>query len=436
MNKSNAKIAVISLGCDKNRVDTETILYRLVSGGYNITNDYEEADIILINSCAFISSAQKECIDTVFDCNRYRSKNLKKIILTGCMPQRFQEKLIELLPEVDCFVGINDYEDICKIIESEIKYILSPHKYCETNRRILSTPPHYSYLKISEGCDNFCTYCTIPSIRGKFRSGSIEQLTNEAKFLSDMGVSELIIVAQDTTRYGIDIYGEKKLTELLGNILKKCDFVHIRMLYCYPELVDDALINFIASENRIVKYLDIPLQHISNSVLKRMGRKSSNENIVALFEKLNAIGIKVRTTFIVGFPGESEEDFIQLCEFVKKYKPYHVGIFAYSKEENTPAARMTEQISSKIKKQRVDILGGLHKQNVAERNSALVGQTLNIIYEDIDFDKNMFVGRTEYDAPEIDGLVYFSGNNVEVGNYYNVEITGFDGYDLIGRLVD
>ena len=433
MMKSDKIIAVISLGCDKNRVDTETMLYRLIKGGYSITDNYGDADVIIINTCAFISSAQKEAVDTVFEANKLRQGKLKKLVVTGCLAQRHKEKLAELLPEVDCFVGMNDYDKICEIIESDTKFVLSGHKPCDTSRRTLSTPPHYSYLKIAEGCDNHCTYCTIPSIRGHYRSGEMQSLADEAKFLSDSGVKELIIVAQDTTRYGIDLYGEYKLTKLLKNILKTCDFVHIRLLYCYPELVSDELIDLVASEPRMAGYMDIPLQHISDNVLKRMGRKSNRADIVRLFDKLASRGIKVRTTFIVGFPGESEEDFGELCDFVEKYKPYHVGIFAYSKEDGTPAAKLKGQLPTSVKRDRVNVLGERHSINTVQRNEKLIGQVLPVLYEDIDFDKNMFVGRTEYDAPEIDGLVYFTGNNCEVGSTYRVRITGYSGYDLIGE---
>lgn len=435
MKKNNVKIAVISLGCDKNRVDTETILYRLIKSGYQITDDNSRADIIIINTCAFIASAQKEAVETIFECNKARSNSLKKLIVTGCLPQRYGEKLVKLLPEVDCFIGINDYDDICGIIESDKKIFISGHKRNDTSDRIISTPPHYSYLKIAEGCDNHCTYCTIPSLRGPYRSGDIDKLVHEAKSLEDRGVTELIIVAQDTTRYGIDLYGELKLTGLLKNILINTDFVRIRLLYCYPELVNDQLIELIESSPRIYDYLDIPLQHISNSVLKRMGRKSTKEHIIRLFEKLSRAKIRVRTTFMVGFPGETEEDFKELCDFVALYKPYHVGIFAYSKEEGTPSSKMKEQLPKSVKSKRVQILGDLHKTNTEYRNKMLIGKILSVVYEDIDYDRGLFMGRTEYDAPEIDGFVYFKGNNAEVGRTYSIKITGYDGYDLIGEQI-
>ena len=432
---SKGKVAIISLGCDKNRVDTENLLYLLNRGGYEFTDDMADAEIILINTCAFIEAAAKESIDNVFGAAKLKeSGNLKKLVVTGCLPMRYKEQLAGLLPEVDCFVGINDYSKICEIIENGEKLSLFGGD-AATEKRILSTPPHFAYLKIAEGCDNFCTYCTIPSIRGKYRSRDMDSLIREAKFLDDCGVSELILVAQDVTKYGKDLYGDYKLTELLRRLLDECDFGKLRLLYCYPELVGDELIDMVASEPRIASYLDVPLQHVSDAVLKRMGRRSDKAQIERLFGKLRDRNIAVRTTLIVGFPGETPEQFAELTAFVKEYKPAHLGVFAYSKEEGTPAARLKEQVPKRVKLARVNELGKLAEEQAQERNRALVGQTLDIIYENIDYDRNLFVGRTEWDAPDIDGSVYFGGDFVEVGNVYKVLITAFDGYDLIGEKV-
>ncbi len=428
-------VAIISLGCDKNRVDTENILARLSEGGFAFTDDMSEAEVIIINTCAFIEAAQKESIDTIFDAAKLKKAGkLEKLIVTGCLPMRYKEKITELLPEVDSFVGINNYSEICDII-LDGKKIAVDGKDAPTEKRILSTPPHYSFLKIAEGCDNHCTYCAIPAIRGKYRSRTMESLLKEAKFLDDCGVAELILVAQDVTNYGKDLYGEYKLTQLVKNLLAECDFEKIRLLYCYPELVSDELIELIASEDRIAKYIDIPLQHISDAVLKRMGRRSSKAQIEALFGKLRERNIAVRTTLIVGFPGETEEQFAELKEFVQKYKPDRLGVFAYSREDGTPAARMKEQIPTSVKRKRERIIREIAAANAEQRNESLVGKTLKVIYENIDYDRNMFVGRTEWDAPDIDCLVYFTGSFAEVGHTYDVRITGYDGYDLIGEML-
>ena len=429
------KVCVISLGCDKNRVDTENILYRLGEGGYFATSDMRDADVIIINTCAFISAAEKEAVDTVFEAAWYKQHSKCRVLaVAGCLPMRYKEKLLKLLPEVDCFIGMNDYADICGIIERRDRLSMGG-KGEETAKRVLSTPPHYAYLKIADGCDNHCTYCAIPSIRGKYRSRTPDSLLEEAAYLDDMGVRELIIVAQDVTRYGIDLRGEYMLVPLLKRLLSERSFETIRLLYCYPESVSDELIELMASEPRIAKYIDIPLQHISDPVLRRMGRKTDSAQIKKLFEKLKSYGITIRTTFIVGFPGETEEQFDELVDFVEQYKPDHAGVFAYSREEGTPAARMNDQIPARIKRRRADTLGGIIRRIAEERNSAFVGKILKVVYEDIDYDKGMFVGRTEADAPEIDGLVYFTGDFCDVGNMYDVIITGYDGYDLLGEKV-
>ncbi len=428
----NKTVHVISLGCDKNRVDTENILYFLGQGGYRFTDNIEEAEVVIINTCAFIAGAEKEAVENIFSAAQLKtSGKLKKLVVTGCLPMRYKDKLTKLLPEVDCFVGVNDYADICGIIERGDKMRVCGNN-CFTEKRILSTPPHYAFLKIADGCDNHCTYCTIPSIRGRYRSREIDSLIREAQFLDGMGVGELILVAQDVTAYGKDIYGEYKLTHLLGRLLKECAFRRIRLLYCYPELVTDELISMISGEERIAKYIDIPLQHVSDAILKRMGRRTDKAQITELFVKLKRAGIAVRTTFIVGFPGETETQFNELCEFVSDYAPEHTGVFAYSKENGTPAARLKDQIPYRVKLSRVNKLGALAKKVAEKRNETLIGKVLDVVYEDIDYDKNLFIGRSEADAPEIDSLVYFTGDFCDVGKVYKVRITGFEGYDLIG----
>lgn len=427
--------AVVSLGCDKNRVDTENILYFLGKGGYSVTDDFSEADVIVINTCAFIEAAEREAVDEIISAAEYKNTGrCSRLVVTGCLPMRYGEKLTRLLPEVDCFVGINDYADICGIIERGDSFSMSP-ECAPTCKRVLSTPPHYAYLKIADGCDNRCTYCTIPAIRGKYRSRTPDSLLEEAKHLDDMGVKELIIVAQDVTRYGFDLGGDYLLVPLVKRLLDECSFGKIRLMYCYPELVTDELIGLIASEKRMAKYIDVPLQHISDGVLKRMGRRTDSAHIKELFGKLKAHDIAVRTTLMVGFPGETEEQFEELKAFVAEYKPDHAGVFAFSREEGTPAAKMKEQLPKSVKRRRVNALGRLIEKLAGERNAAFVGRTLEVMYEDIDYRRGMFVGRTEADAPEVDGLVYFKGGFCDVGNVYNVRITGYKGYDLIGEKV-
>ncbi|MBQ8882680.1 MAG: 30S ribosomal protein S12 methylthiotransferase RimO [Clostridia bacterium] len=423
------KIAVISLGCDKNRVDTENMLWYLRGGNYEITTDYADADYIIVNTCAFIESAREEAIDTIFQMSEYKSVGkCRKLIVTGCLPQKYHSELAEQMPEIDAMLGIDEYEKICAIIEDgEIQE--------KSYNRILTTPPHYAFLRVSDGCNNFCTFCSIPSIRGKYRSVPMEDLLKQAEDFSTKGVSELILVAQDVTSYGKDLYGNPSLIELLQKLVK-LDFKWIRLMYCYPELVTDELIDFIANEPKMAKYIDIPMQHTANSVLKRMGRRSNYEQLCSICDKLNAKNIALRTTFMVGFPGESEEDFNELLLFTKKYKPLNAGIFAYSKEDGTPSAKLKGHLTKKVKRERVNALGKIILDNARELNSSLVGKTIEVVYEDIDYDRGLFVGRTQFDAPEIDRKVYFKAQFADVGNYYKVKITDFDDYDLIGEIED
>ncbi len=424
----NKKIAVVSLGCDKNRVDTEKMLWYLHDGDYSVTSDYSEADFIIVNTCAFIESARKEAIGTILEMARYKqSGSCKKLIVTGCLVEKHRAELVDGLPEVDAFLGINEYEKIRACFEEGVQPARSD------DGRILTTPPHYAYLRIADGCDNFCTFCTIPSIRGKYRSRTLESLIAEAESLADRGVSELILIAQDVTSYGKDLFGKPSLLSLVRE-LSKLDFKWIRLMYCYPELVTDELIDEIANNPKLVKYIDIPMQHVSDSVLKRMNRRSNYAELCSLCDKLKARGIALRTTFMVGFPGETEEDFARLAEFTKRYKPENLGIFAYSKEDGTPSAKLKGHLPKTEKLARVNKLGEINLTNVINKNRSLVGKTVEVLYEEIDYDRGMFKGRTEQSAPEIDTAVYFTGDFADVGNFYKVRITGYDEYDLIGEL--
>lgn len=434
------KIAIISLGCDKNRVDTEHMLFRIAKAGYTVS-DLNEADVVIVNTCAFIESARQESIDTVLECARLKTDgNCKKLIVTGCLPQKYRRELEEALPEVDAFLGAFEYDKISDILaDTDIAAtdecaVMDYGAFCadENVGRILTTFPHTAYLKIAEGCNNKCTFCTIPSIRGGYRSRPLADIVKEANGLVRDGVKELILVAQDVTRYGSDIGGS--LIELVG-ALEKTDVSLIRLLYCYPEQVTDELIQKIATSQKIAKYIDIPVQHASDKILKLMNRRTTGNAVAALIQKLHARGIVVRTTLMVGFPGEGEAEFEELVEFVKKAKPEYAGIFAYSKEDGTPAARLKDQVNKREKLKRVKALGGVCAEVTREFNSSLVGKTLKVLYEDVDFDKKLFAGRAEFMTPGVDGTVYFTGNDVDVGKFYKVKITGCDEYDLYGELV-
>ncbi len=434
-------VAVISLGCDKNRIDTEHMLYRISRGGYGIC-DYSDADAIIINTCAFIESARQESIDTILSCAELKKTGkLKKLIVTGCLPQKYRDELIKELPEVDAFLGAFEYDNIIAAIEGDDG---AETAACSAERekfirdedcgRLLTTFPHVAYVKIAEGCDNHCTFCTIPSIRGKYRSRPIDSIVREVEGLAKDGVKEFILVAQDVTRYGED-GGENRLIELL-TALENTAAEKIRLLYCYPERVTDALIDKMASSKKIAKYIDIPVQSFSDGVLKRMNRRTTGAKCEELINKLHAHGIAVRTTLMVGFPGETEEDFGATVAAVERCKPEYAGIFAYSKEDGTPAARMDGQIKRSEKKKRVEKLGAVCAEITRKFNAKKVGETVNVIYEDIDFDRNLFMGRADFQCPDVDGRVYFKAMEADVGKTYAVKITDCDDYDLYGEVIN
>lgn len=433
-------IGVISLGCDKNRVDTEKML--AVLGSDKITQDQEEAQIIIVNSCAFLESSRKEAIETVFDVNELRKTGkLEKIVLTGCMPQKFVADMFDEFKEVDVFLGTGDYEYLPEAIElayqgERVNFVGKAKEFRE-KKRVVTTPLHYAYLKIADGCDNHCTYCLIPAIRGKYRSEKEEDLVAEAQSLGD--VKELILVAQDVTRYGEDIYGENKFAELLRKLSALDNIGSIRILYCYPDKLTDELIAEIKNNDKIIKYLDIPLQHADPVVLKRMNRKGTGEGYLKLIAKLRKEipGIAIRSTFIAGFPGETEEQFENLLEFIKEAKLTNAGFFAYSREEGTPAYRLSDQIDEKVKQSRVKKLYAAQKKVSEERNKSLVGKQIKVICDGVDYDKQSFYGRAYFSAPEIDGKAYFTyDGEIKQGEYYNVKITKADAYDLYGAATE
>lgn len=433
------KIGVISLGCDKNRVDTEKMLTLL--GHDNITQDISEAQIIIINSCAFLESSRKEAIDTVLECNEYRENGvLEKIVLTGCLPQKFIGELFDDFTEVDVFLGINDYELLPEAIEraynGERVNLVGTKKTFETHKRVVTTPLHYAYLKIADGCNNHCTYCLIPAIRGRYRSEKIEDLATEAENLGEL--TELILVAQDVTRYGEDLYGEKSLVRLIRELSKLENIGSIRLLYAYPDCLTDDLIDEIANNDKVVKYLDIPLQHADDTVLKRMNRKGSGESYLALIAKLRekVKGIAIRSTFIAGFPGETEEQFGNLVKFLEEAKLNNAGFFAYSREEGTPAYKLEGQLSEKTKNERVKKLYAVQKKISAGILKSYVGKTIEVTADGIDYDKERFFGRAYFSAPDIDGKVYFTSDyDVNQGEKYNVLIKRSNSYDLFGEVI-
>ena len=433
-------VGVISLGCDKNRVDTEKMLS--IIGAKRLTNDLSEAEIVVVNSCAFLESARKEALDTIFECDGYRKNGkLEKIVMTGCMPQKFVNDMFEELTEVDVFLGTNDYDLLPEAIEESYKgnrvnYVGREKKVFERKDRVITTPLHYAYLKIADGCNNRCTYCLIPSIRGKYRSETMEDLVKEAEGLGD--IAELILVAQDITRYGEDLYGKPCLCELIRKLSALGNIGSIRLLYCYPDVIGDELIEEIASNDKVIKYIDIPLQHADDSVLKRMNRKGTRAEYLALIGKLREKipGIAIRSTFIAGFPGETEENFRNLVNFLKEARLNNAGFFAYSREEGTPAYKLPDQVYEKTKNARVKELYKVQKIISGEINRSYVGKTLKVLADGIDYDKNKFTGRAYFSAPDIDGKVYFDGDNVEQGKYYNVKIVRANAYDLYGRMTD
>ncbi len=434
------KIGAISLGCDKNRVDTEKMLARLVAGGHTLVGSEDEADVLIVNTCAFIDKAKEESIDEILNALSAKSKSggRQKVIVTGCLAGRYMDELKSEFDDVDAILGIADYDKILDTVNKitagdKVYACFSDDKFY--GERVLTTPYHYAYLKIADGCDNHCTYCAIPKIRGKFRSEKIEDLLAEAKKLADDGVKELILVAQDVSRYGIDFDGKPHIFELVRE-LEKLDFEWIRLLYLYPEMVTDEFIDFVKNEPKVTKYMDVPLQHIDGELLKKMNRRVTEQEIRTLVKKIKDAGITLRTTFICGFPGESEAQFDKLKAFVKETKFDFAGFFAYSREEGTPADKLPNHLDDEVKEKRANELTLLQTKIIKERNKGLVGTELRVLYDDIDYDEQMFVGRSAGQAPDIDNVVLFKAEDeVHIGEFYNVKITGTKGIDLVGEIV-
>lgn len=433
-------VGFVSLGCNKNLCDTENMMGILASNGFEIVNEPSKASVIIINTCGFIESAKQESIDTILEMAGYKEKNCKLLVACGCLVQRYYNEMREELPEVDILVGTTAIDEILKAVkdglegkkETVIKGI--NESVGENLPRIRTTQGHVAYLKIAEGCDNRCTYCAIPYIRGKYRSRKMEDILSEARSLAEDGVKEIIVVAQDTTRYGIDLYGEKKLSELLKKLCAIEGVKWVRVHYCYPEEIDDKLIKTIKSEDKIVKYLDIPVQHGCDSVLKRMGRKTDRKSIEALIKKLRQSipGITLRTSIITGFPGETQEEFDELLAFLSEVRFERVGAFAYSCEEGTPAAKMGGQIDENVKEARCAAVLELSQKISLERNKAMIGKTVEVVTEG--FEDNFYFGRSGGESIEVDPKVYFAAHrDLEIGDFALVEIKDADEYDLYGE---
>ena len=437
------KLYFVSLGCDKNLVDSEHMLADIQTE-YEIIDDPAEADIAIVNTCAFIKDAKEESINTILELAELKKENLKYLIITGCLAQRYYNDLKELIPEIDGFLGISAFSNILddlKRISDKEKFFDIPNINEEqhaSGKRFLNPPFHFSYLKIAEGCDKKCTYCSIPSIRGSYRSIPMEELVKEAEYLAENYVKELILVAQETTVYGVDLYGKKSLTELVEKLSKIEGIEWIRLMYCYPEEIDDDLIKLIKNNKKVVHYLDIPIQHASDRILQKMGRRTSKKDIVNLIKKLRKQipDISLRTSLITGFPTETEEEFEELCDFVKEIRFDRLGVFTYSKEENTPAASFKPQIKESIKKQRQKAIMKIQKEISLERNASFVSKEFDVIIEGYNSEEGFYSARMYADAPDIDGCVFIeSDGNYLSGTFLKVRITDYSEYDLIGEIV-
>ena len=438
------KVGFISLGCCKNLVDTEVMLYNLHAAGFEITPNEEEAEIIVINTCGFIESAKQEAIENILDAASLKEwGKCRHIIATGCLVERYREEVMREMPEIDALVGIGSLDDIaeaCKAVMRGEKYTSFKNKETSSlgGDRIITTGPHSAYIKVSEGCDNLCTYCAIPLIRGKHRSRPIEDIVKEAKDLEAMGVKEINLIAQDTTRYGLDLYGEYSLARLIRAITEETSIPWIRMLYCYPDKITDELINELRNNDRLLKYMDIPVQHIADPVLKRMNRHGGKALIVDAITRLRygVPGIILRTTAMVGFPGETEEDFAELCEFVKETRFDRFGAFTFSPEEGTAAAEMDGQIDERVKQDRYDCLMQTQLTVAEEKTAERVGSRLTVLCEGYDKISEVYHGRSFADASDVDGRVYFkSSKHIPSGEFVEVQITEALDYDLVGEAI-
>ena len=438
------KVCMVSLGCSKNLVDSERMLDKIRKHGYELVVEYGESDVAVVNTCGFIQSAKEEAIETILEIAKLKQEGtIKKIIVTGCLVERYKEELAKEFPEVDAVLGIGNQEDIIDVIDKVLhgQHIVTfddKYRLQLTGNRIISTLPFFAYLKIAEGCSNRCSYCAIPDIRGNYRSVPMEDILKEANWLADNGVTELIVIAQDTTRYGYDLYKEYKLPQLLKELCKINNLKWIRVLYCYPEKITDELLNVIANEDKIVKYMDIPIQHCNETVLKNMRRGGNEQKLRELFNHIREVipNITIRTTLITGFPQETEEQFTQLAEFVKEMHFDRLGCFSYSQEEGTPAGEMDGQLDEETKNHRAEIIMQQQELFMEENNEKKLNTIVETVVEGFDKWAECYFGRTTADAPDIDGKIFFSSDDkLSIGQYVKVEVTDIIDYDLCGMVV-
>lgn len=440
------KVGMVSLGCPKNQIDAELLLALIKDDGFELVGDVAKADIALVNTCGFIESAKQESIDEILELSLLKKEGrIKHIVVTGCLAERYRDEILGEIPEVDAVVGIGANGKITKVLR---QVLAGKHSFLAAGpkedlpvdgERVLTTLPYYAYLKIAEGCDNCCSYCAIPSIRGRFRSRSMEQILKEAESLARDGIKELVLVAQDTSRYGEDLCGKSMLPELLNQLCKIDGFVWIRLLYCYPERITDELLEVISSQPKIAKYIDIPIQHCDAQILKRMNRRGDEEWLLALIKRIRekVPGIAVRTTLIAGFPGETQQQFDSLIDFVKKARFDRLGCFAYSAEEGTAAASMDGQLEEEEKERRAELVMLEQMRIHDEKNQAKVGTTVKVVVEGYDRLGEVYFGRSEYDAPDIDGKIFFTcGKRPTMGDFLEVAIEDVMDYDLIGSAVE
>ena len=440
----NYKIGMISLGCPKNQVDAEHMLALMDAEGWEIVDYVDGCDAVIVNTCGFIDDAKKEAIENILDMVELKKEGvISKIIVTGCLAQRYKDEIVKEIPEVDAVIGIGANGDIIKTVEEVMSGVDTIEKYppqCDLpleGQRILTTPQYWAYLKIGEGCSNRCTYCTIPSIRGNMRSRSMENVIGEAKQLAESGVKELILIAQDTTSYGLDLYGELKLPELLNELCKINSIEWIRLLYCYPDRITDELIETMKNQEKVVNFIDLPLSHPDDKILKAMNRRGDQALIRNVISKLRTEipDVVIRTTFIVGFPGEGEEEFETLAEFVNEIEFDRLGVFTFSPQEGTPAFDMEDQVDEDIKTRRGEVIMQDQYSIMEEKNNEKIGKTYRVVVEDYDGYSDSYTGRTYMDAPEIDGLVKFTSHkDLDIGDFVDVEIFDVEDYDLIGEV--
>ncbi len=440
------KLLFISLGCDKNLVDSEVMLGMLSKEGYSLTDDETEADVIVVNTCCFINDAKEESVNTILEMAEYKkSGSCKALIVTGCLAQRYQKEIQDEIEEVDAIIGTSSIDSIVAAVKASLEgkksqtfETLKRLPKTDDVKRLVTTGGHYAHLKIADGCNKHCTYCIIPKIRGEYRSVPMEQLIKEAEYLAEQGVKELILVAQETTLYGIDLYGEKTLPKLLKELCKIKKLRWIRVQYCYPEEITDELIQTIKEEPKICNYLDLPIQHANDEVLKRMGRKTNRKQLVEMIEKLRREipDISLRTTLIAGFPGETKEQHEEVLEFIDEMEFDRLGVFAYSAEEDTPASIMDNQIDDEVKEERRDALMALQQEIAFDKEEEMVGRVLDVMIEGRVAGENAYVGRTYKDAPNVDGYIFVNTDEeLMTGDFAKVKVTGAVEYDLIGEIV-